>query len=131
MEGTITFTMKQLKTTNILQQLTEGKIKNSDAARELGLTVRQVQRKKKDFMLLGPKSVVHKSKGKPSGRGYSSSLKEEIVAIYRSEYTGWNFSHFNEFLEYEHGITVSQSVIYNTLTKSGIKSPSRKRHNPK
>lgn len=131
MEGTITFTMKQLKTANILQQLIDGKIKNNDAARELGLTVRQVQRKKKDFMLLGPKSVIHKSKGKPSGRGYSSSLKEEIVAIYRSEYNGWNFSHFNEFLEYEHNITVSQSVVYNTLTAKGIKSPSRKKHKPK
>ena len=131
MEGTITFTMKQLKTANILQQLIDGKIKNNDAARELSLTVRQVQRKKKDFMLLGPKSVIHKSKGKPSSRGYSSSLKEEIVAIYRSEYNGWNFSHFNEFLEYEHNITVSQSVVYNTLTAKGIKSPSRKKHKPK
>ena len=131
MEGTITFTMKQLKTANILQQLIDGKIKNSDAARELGLTVRQVQRKKKDYLLLGPKSVIHKNKGKPSGRGYPSSLKEEIVAIYRSEYNGWNFSHFNEFLEYEHNITVSQSVVYNTLTAKGIKSPSRKKHRPK
>lgn len=131
MEGTIIFTMKQLKTANILQQLIDGKIKNNDAARELGLTVRQIQRKKKDFLLFGPKSVIHKGKGKPSGRGYPSSLKEEIVAIYRSEYNGWNFSHYNEFLEYEHGITVSQSVVYNTLTASGIKSPSRKKHKPK
>lgn len=131
MEGIITLTMKQLKTANILQQLIDGKINNKDAARELGLTVRQVQRKKKDFIVFGTKSVIHKSKGKPSGRGYPSSLKEEIVAIYKSEYSGWNFSHFNEFLEYEHNIIVSQSVVYNTLTTNGIKSPSRKKHKPK
>lgn len=131
MEGTITLTMKQLKTANILQQLVDGRIKNSDAARELNLTVRQIQRKKKDFLLLGPKTVIHKSKGKQSGRGYPSSLKEEIVAIYRSEYNGWNFSHYNEFLEYEHNIKVSQSVVYNTLTANGIKSPSRKKRKPK
>ena len=123
--------MEQLKTANILQQLIDGKIKNNDAARELNLTVRQIQRKKKDFLLSGPESVIHGNKGKPSGRGYPPSLKEEIVAIYRSEYNGWNFSHFNEFLEREHNITVSQSVIYNTLTANGIKSPGRKKHKPK
>ena len=42
MEERVTFTMKELKTANILQQLIDGKIKNKDAARKLGLTVRQI-----------------------------------------------------------------------------------------
>ena len=131
MEGHITLTMKELKIANILQQLIDGKIKNKDAARELGLTVRQVQRKKKDFKLRGPESVIHKSKGKPSGKGYPLSLKAEIVKIYRQEYDGWNFSHFNEFLEYEHNLILTQSFVYRTLTSANIKSPSRKKHKPK
>ena len=54
-----------------------------------------------------------------------------MVQIYKTEYNGWNFSHFNEFLEYEHNKRVSQSFIYKTLTKAGIKSPARKKHKPK
>ena len=131
MEERVTFTMKELKTANILQQLIDEKIKNKDAARKLGLTVRQIQRKKKVFKEYGAKSIIHKSKGKTSGRGYSSSLKSEVVQIYKTEYNGWNFSHFNEFLEYEHNKRVSQSFIYKTLTKAGIKSPARKKRKPK
>ena len=131
MEGTITITMKEMKTINVLQQLIDDKIDNNQAARELGLTIRQIQRKKKNFKLHGPKSVIHKNKGKPSGRGYPSSLKEEIVQIYKSEYNGWNFSHFNEHLELEHNLRISQTVIYGTLTSAGVKSPSRKKRKPK
>ena len=38
-----------------------------------------------------------------------------MVQIYKTEYNGWNFSHFNEFLEYEHKKCVSQSFIYKTF----------------
>ena len=123
--------MKELKVNNILEQLVNGKIKNKDAARELGLSIRQVQRKKRLFKQKGASSVIHRSKGKPSSRGIPSSLKEDIVRLYKAEYEGWNFTHFNEFLEREHNIIVSQPVVYRTLTQAGIKSPSRKHHKPK
>ena len=38
-----------------------------------------------------------------------------MVQIYKTEYSGGNFSHFNEFLEYEHNKRVSQSFIYKTF----------------
>ena len=130
MERTITLTMHELRVVQVLQQLVEHKITNKEAARELGLSVRQVQRKKKRYVLDGEQSVVHYSKGKSSGQGFPPEFKQKIIKIYREEYNGWNFSHFREHLEDDHDIYISQTSVYNILTKAGIKSPKKKRHRP-
>ena len=130
MERTITLTMHELRVVQVLQQLVEHKITNKEAARELGLSVRQIQRKKKRYVLDGEQSVVHYSKGKSSGQGFPPEFKQKIIKIYREEYNGWNFSHFREHLEDDHDIYISQTSVYNILTKAGIKSPKKKRHRP-
>ena len=131
MERTITLTMHELKTAQVLQQLIEHKITNREAARELDLTIRQVQRKKKRYLLEGETSVIHRSKGISSGRGLSKKLKQEIIRLYLEEYNGWNFIHFREHLEDDHNIFISQTSIYNILTGAGIKSSRKKKHLPK
>ena len=127
----ITLTMNEQKVATVLQQLIDGKTTNKAAARVLGLSVRQIQRKKKDYLIHGIASVPHKSRGKPTNKGYSPEFKENIIDIYKSEYLGWNFSHFRDTLEDEHGIVVSRPFIHDLLTKAGYKSPKCKKHKPK
>ena len=127
----ITLTMNEQRVATVLQQLIDGKATNKDAARVLGLSVRQVQRKKKRYLAFGISSVPHKSRGKPTSRGYSLEFKENIVDIYKKDYLGWNFSHFRDTLEDDHDIIVSRSFIHLLLSGAGYKSPKRKKHKPK
>lgn len=127
----ITLSMKEQEKLAIIIQYADGKISCSDAAKQLGLSVRQVQRKKKAYLVEGMSSIVHKAKGKASGRGYSEAFKQHILTIYRQEYAGWNFCHFGDVLEDEYGIFVSNSFLYRLLTNSGIKSPKKKKHKPR
>lgn len=76
---------------------------------------------------MGIESIPHKSRGKSNGRGYSNELKDKILDLYRNEYNGWNFYHFNDTLEDNHNIKVSDSFIYNLLTSNGIESPHKYR----
>ena len=119
----ITLTMKEQKTNDLMFKLISGEIKVTDAMRLLGLSKRQVLRKKKAYLESGIESIPHKSRNKSTGRGYSMELKEEIIKLYNEEYYGWNFHHFNDFLEDYHNIVVSDYFIYNLLTKNGIDSP--------
>lgn len=127
----ITLSMKEQEKLAIIIRYADGVITGAEAARELGVTVRQVQRKKKAYLAEGMSSIVHKSKNRPTGRGFSDSLAERILFLYKNEYAGWNFCHFEDALEDDYNIYVSDTYIYNLLTKNGIKSPARKKHKPR
>ena len=119
----ITLTMKEQRTNDIMVRLISKEISMNDAMRLTGLTERQLYRKKKAYIENGINSIPHKSRGKPNGKGYSKKLKDEIVRLYKEEYPGWNFYHFNDALEDYHKIKVSDSFIYNLLTSNDIQSP--------
>lgn len=127
----LTFTMREVERIKILQQLITGQINNQQASNRLGVTIRQVQRLKKDYLDHGNTAVMHKLKGHPSGRGYPKELREHITELYRNECPGWNFSHFNDILEDDYEIKVSDRYIYNLLTTAGYKSPRKKKHKKK
>lgn len=131
MDGEITLNKTEQETANILARLTRGELTNSEAAEKLGVSVRQVQRKKACYLKDGIFSVIHGLKKNPSKEGYGEGFKEQIVGLYIAEYFGWNFHHFNDKLETDYEVILSDSYIYNTLTYYGITSPKRKRHKPK
>lgn len=119
----ITLTMKEQRINDIMVKLISKEISMNDAVRLTGLTERQLYRKKKAYRQDGINSIPHKSRGKPNGKGFSKELKDEIIRLYKEEYNGWNFYHFNDVLEDYHKIKVSDSFIYNLLTSNGIESP--------
>lgn len=127
----ITLSMKEQEKLAIIIRYSDGVITGSEAAKQLGLTVRQVQRKKKAYQEEGMSSIIHKSKGKSTNRGYSKDLSDRILFLYKEEYNGWNFCHFGDALEDDHGIFVSDSYLYKLLTSNGYKSPVKKKHGPK
>ena len=91
----------------------------------MSLSERQIYRKKKAYKELGVQSIPHKSRNKPTGKGYSNKLKDMIINLYLNEYNGWNFYHFNDMIEDFHNIKVSDTFIYNLLTSNGIESPNK------
>lgn len=119
----ITLTMKEQRINDIMVKLISKEISINEAIRLTGLSERQLYRKKKAYLENGINSIPHKSRGKPSGKGYSKDFKDEILRLYNEEYYGWNFYHFNDALEDYHNIKVSDSFIYILLTSNGIESP--------
>ena len=127
----ITLSMKEQEKLAIIIHYSDGIITGKEAARRLGITVRQVQRKKKAYLAEGMSSIIHKSKGKTTGKGFSNDFMERILYLYETEYNGWNFCHFRDALEDDYSIHVSNSYLYKLLTANGYKSPVRKHHQPK
>ena len=127
----ITLSMKEQEKLAIIIRYSDRAITGSEAAKQLGLTLRQVQRKKKAYLEEGMSSIIHKSKNKPTNRGFRNSLEQKILLLYKEEYCGWNFCHFGDALEDDHNIFVSDSYLYKLLTANGYKSPARKRYKPK
>ena len=119
----IILNMKEQRINDIMVKLISNQIKITDAVRLTGLSERQIYRKKKNYLENGISSIPHKSKNISTGRGYSQTLKNNIIHLYKEEYFGWNFHHFNDALVDYHNISVSDSFIYNLLTSNDIHSP--------
>lgn len=60
---------------------------------------------------------------KPSKKGYFSEFKNKILNLYNTEYFGRNFHHFNDTLENDYNLEVSDSFIYSLLIRNYIESP--------
>lgn len=121
----IKLSMKEERLKKIFEKLKSGEISNKQALTLSQLSERQYYRKKKSYFELGEKSLPHKSRNKPTGRGYSKRFKNRIINLYLEEYKGWNFYHFNDTLEDFHKIKVSDTFIYNLLTSNDIFPPNQ------
>lgn len=124
----ITLSTRELAKLKVLAALVAKQITNKQASKRLGLSVRQIQRLKQEYLKDGDRAVIHKSRNRPSGRGYGEDLRQKIVTLYKEEYSGWNFCHFNDTLEDVHHIKLSDHYVYALLTAHGIKSPRAKKH---
>lgn len=123
--------MKEQEKLAIIIRYSDGVITGTEAAKQLGITVRQVQRKKKAYLAEGMSSIIHKSRGRSTRRGFGPDFEKHILSLYLEEYNGWNFCHFGDALEDDYSIIVSDSYLYKLLNKNGIKSPSRRKYKPR
>lgn len=123
MKGCITLTEEEQRLNNIIVKFISKEIDIKQVCRLTGLSERQIYRKKKNYLEKGIDSIPHQLKLHQSKKGYSKNLKNKIINLYNQEYFGWNFHHFNDELEDVYNIKVSDTFIYNLLTKNNIDSP--------
>ena len=123
MKGSIILNTKEQRLNNIIIKFISKEINIKQACRLTGLSERQIYRKQKAYKDKGIESIPHQLKLHPSKKGYDKNFKNKILKLYNEEFFGWNFHHFNDALEDDYNIKVSDSFIYNLLTSNNIESP--------
>lgn len=87
-------------------------IKQREAAEELGLSIRQVQRLLDGLRRCGDKAVIHALRGKPSNRKIDEKIEREAVQILSAPaYEGFGPTLAAEYLAEKHGIEVSKEKV--------------------
>jgi hypothetical protein len=71
----------------------------------------------------GKSGFVHGNRTKKPAKSIDKSISDDIILLYRNKYQGFNFKHFQEYLESDENISVSYTCVYKTLMKAGITSP--------
>lgn len=124
----ITLTTKQLKRHTIITQIIDGLVTREKAANLLNLSVRQIDRIKKNYLQNGPVSLIHKNTGRRPVHAIDDHTRREIIQLKNTvPYERSNFSHFQELLESYHNIKISYSSLYTLLKNEGILSPLKQR----
>lgn len=109
----------ELKRLYVIKQVIEKKIKRIKACELLSLGYRQVCRIIKRVKQKGDAGVIHKSRGKPSNRGFSKKLKDTVIKIYRAKYNDFSPTFFSEKLFEIEKIKINHETLRLWLIESG------------
>src|SRR5690554_2477802 len=104
----------------IIEELLAGRFTNQQAAQLLDLSVRQVQRMKKEASVNGIVSILHKNRGRKPANALDPDIVDTICSIYKTELQDYNFCHVTVVLAEEKEIFVSVSTVSRYLKADGI-----------
>ena len=108
---------------DVIKELVDHKGNKNRAAEKLGVTRRHIDRLIKKYKEKGKSSFVHGNRDRKPAKSIEKPISESIILLYRNKYQGFNFKHFQEYLESDEDIKVSYTCVYQTLMKAGITSP--------
>lgn len=111
----------------VLNHLASGALVNSQAARLLGISVRQLQRLHHAYVEQGVAGLAHGNRGRPAPNAVDTGTVARIVELARTTYQGFNHQHLTEMLAEKHEILLSRPTVRRILLVAGIASPRRRR----
>jgi DNA-binding Lrp family transcriptional regulator len=96
-------------------------ITQREAAEELELSVRQVQRRLDALQERGDRAVIHGLRGKPSNRKIDESIEREAIRILTTPvYEGFGPTLAAEYLEEKHDIAASKETVRQWMMRAKL-----------
>lgn len=116
-----------------MAQLAEGKLDQKSAASRLSITVRQVKRLKRRFLLEGTAGLISKKRGQVSNRRTPADISGQVVSLIGAHYHDFGPTLATEKLAEEHAIRLSVETVRTHMIAAGYWIPQRGqtiRHHP-
>jgi len=123
----ITMSMRELNRLKTLQALADRMLTVSQAARHLGLSVRQLQRLKVQHEDEGALGLVSRKRGRPSNHQLAAGVAERVVQLIRERYVDFGPTLAQEKLAECHGLFLARETLRHLMIEAGIWKPRRER----
>jgi len=120
-------TEKEMVRLKVAERLIGGQMKVEEAARILNISTRQVIRIKGRVKKIGPEAAVHGNRERKPKNATEDIVKDLVVELKKGRYEKANFTHFAELISENEKIHLSRPTVHRILTKTGIKSPRKKK----
>jgi transposase len=127
---TFTLSRKEVHRPGLLKAACAGRVTNAQVAAALGLSIRHVRRLKRRFETGGAAALVHRSRGRPSGRQLPVKIRETVIRLMTTVYAGFNDRHLTEKLREVHQLPVSRETVRRLRIALG-RPPQRARRAPR
>jgi hypothetical protein len=112
---------EQWKRGDAVARLGAGTLTMEEAARLLGLSVRQVRRIRRRVEKAGRAGLVHGNAGRVPGNKLPAAVRTRMVRLRQAKYRGFNDHHFTEKLAAEaDAIVVGVSTARRVLRAAGV-----------
>ena len=126
-EETIELTKRALHRLKVIEAVTEKRLTQRGAGRQLGITVRQVKRLVAAYRAEGAAGLVSRRVGQPSNRRIKESLRESIRALLVDRYPDFGPTLAQEKLLEVHQIEVSIETVRQLQVELGLWQPKRRK----
>ena len=117
---------RELKRLHVVQKVIEGRLKQTEAADMLSLSIRQVGRIIIRVKEEGARGVVHRTRGQESNRKLPQEVKDQVLTLYRKSYEGFGPTLAQEKLLERDGIRISDETLRIWLIEEGLWKKKRK-----
>ncbi|MFZ2405157.1 MAG: ISNCY family transposase [Methylobacter sp.] len=119
-------TDREIRKYHIVKKVIEEGLKQKDAARLLGISVRQVRRIEKRIREEGTQGIIHRNRGQESPFLIKRKVRDQILELCRSKYEGFNPTLASEKLFEINKIEISRETVRQLFLKEGIHYSRRK-----
>ena len=116
----VKLSQKELRHHEVIRKALDGKYTNRQAAEELDLTVRQVQRLKIRVRENGAEDLVHKSRGKIGKKKINPKMIEQAVELIKTNYWDFGPTFASEKLLENHEIKLGIETVRQTMIAAGL-----------
>jgi hypothetical protein len=128
MDEGVFMTIREVDRLQILMKIEQHKLTQAQAAKELNISLRQVQRIFRGYKLKGSMGLVSNKRGKPSNNKLNPKLKNLILKLVKQEiYDGFRPTLMNEKLKYLHNISVSIETTRQLMIQAEVWKSKRKK----
>lgn len=116
----IIMTQKELSRYEIIQRLIRKEINGSEAAKQIGLTVRQVKNIKARAIKEGTKGIIHRSRGRVGNRRINPEIIEKAKYWLKNRYSDFQPTFASEKLDEEKKILLSKEKVRQIMAEMGL-----------
>jgi len=118
----LSMSTQDLSRCDVVKRLIREEINGTEAAKLIGLSVRQTKRLKSAVKKCGAKALIHGNRGKESNNRVPDAERQKIIQLLHQLYSDFHPTHANEKLHEIHGIkrdskTIRQIMIDEKLWK--------------
>jgi hypothetical protein len=115
----IMLSQRELKKLHVIMKVLDGVVKQIEAAEMLSLSDRQIRRLAKRVSIEGDRGIIHRCRGKSSGRKLPMEIRDRVIKLYREKYRGFGPTLASEKLAELEGIQLSDETLRLWLIASG------------
>ena len=123
----ITMSQKEVDRMHVIQRTIDTRGAQAAAARQLGLSVRQVKRLVQRYRTQGAAGLVSRRRGQRPPNALTGALREQVLGVVRARYPDFAPTLAHEKLTEQHGYTFSVETLRQWLITAGVWQPKRQR----
>jgi transposase-like protein len=111
---------QELQRVPVVQAVCTKQMTQVEAARQLGLSPRQVRRLQHRFAQEGPSSLAHRARGRPSNARTPARVRTQALALIRARYPDFGPTLAGEMLRASHRLSVSDETLRQWMRIDGL-----------